>query len=463
MEELFAKLEKSYQQQPYLSVKQRKDILHALAKLLNEHIAEISDAISNDFSYRSSDETLILEIVPCLSAIHYCLKHLNKWVKRRKRHLPWYFAGAKAYVFPQPLGVVGVMVPWNYPLFLAFGPAIYALSAGNRVMIKMSEQSTYLGETLNRLISASPLLTQHIAIINGDVEVAKQFSSLPFGHLLFTGSINVGKLVMQAASKNLTPVTLELGGKSPVIVSKTANPDLFERIFIGKLFNAGQTCLASDYLLIPQGWEEKIEASFRQFMQKRYPDVITNQDYTSIISSTSRSNLLALIDDAREKGGHILQFGEEEAQHNNKMPVYLILNANQDMEVMKKEIFGPILPVLTYKTIDDVTAVIHSMSKPLALYYFGEDKQEKKLMLEGILSGATTINDTLTHVAVDDLPFGGVQYSGMGEYHGREGFDRFSKLKAVFEQSRFSFISMIYPPYSKFGKGLLRYIAGIKK
>ena len=464
MEEQFALLEKNFQQEPYLSVQQRKELLHSLAKLLQKNVAAITAAINQDFGYRSADETFTLEIVPNLSAIDYCLKQLKHWVQPRKRRLPWYFTGAKAYVFPQPLGIVGVMVPWNYPLFLAIGPTIFALAAGNRVMIKMSEQSMHLGKLLEQLIANSPLLSQHIVVINGDLSIAQQFSSLPFAHLLFTGSTQVGKLVMEAASKNLTPVTLELGGKSPVIVSKTARPALFERIFIGKLFNAGQTCLASDYLLIPEGWEQLIETKFSQFMAKRYPNVMTNESYTSIISPNSRASLLALIEDARAKGGRIVQFGEEStASTHHKMPVYLIFNATRDMEVMKKEIFGPILPIITYQSMDEVVHLVNSMSKPLALYYFGQDEKEKKRMIEELLSGATSINDTLSHVAIHDLPFGGVQYSGMGEYHGQEGFDRFSKLKAVFEQSRFSAMSLIYPPVGKMAKALLSYISGIKK
>lgn len=462
MDKIFAQLQKKHQAEPYLPISQRQKMLKALRSLLQENAHEIAEAVSKDFTYRSQEETMFLEILPTVTTIQYCLKHMKKWAEPRKRHVPWYFSTAKAYVFPQPLGVVGIIVPWNYPLYLSMVPAVFALAAGNRLMIKMSELSPHLGKLLYKLIKNCSELNEMVAIINGDISTGKEFSQLPFGHILFTGSIQVGKLIMQSASKNLTPVTLELGGKSPVLVSESANSDLFERIFMGKMFNAGQTCLASDYLLIHEKWEDQMELRFRQFIDKRYPNLLDNDCYTSIISKENKARLENLLDDAREKGGRIVSYGEEAKGRSNKMPVYLVFNANKSMKLMQSEIFGPILPIMTYKTFDKAVEWINSLTKPLALYYFGDNEKEKDILIEEVLSGATTINDTMMHVAIHDLPFGGVEASGMGQYHGQEGFDSFSKLKPVFEQSKRSFVSMMYPPYHAIVRRFLYRLAGIK-
>ncbi|MFA5960510.1 MAG: coniferyl aldehyde dehydrogenase [Tatlockia sp.] len=462
MNNLFAHLQKKHEETPYLPLPVRRKILKQLRHLLQENAYLLAEAISKDFTFRSQEETFFLELLPTVSTIDYCLKHLKSWAKPRKRHTPWYFTTAKAYVFPQPLGVIGIMVPWNYPIFLSVIPAIFALSAGNRVMIKMSEYSPNMGKLLSKIIKNNPVLKEMIVVVNGNLEVAKAFSGLPFDHLLFTGSAQVGKYIMEEASNHLTPITLELGGKSPVIVSTTADSKHFDRIFMGKLFNAGQTCLASDYLLIPEGWEAKIEAHFRQFMAARFPDLLENEAYTAVISKASMKRLNGLLEDARKKGGKIITIGQTEGYKGNKMPVNLILNANPSMLVMQEEIFGPLLPVMTYKSFEKAVEWINSMPKPLALYYFGNSEKEKRLVKNNVLSGATVFNDTLMHAAIHDLPFGGVGASGMGQYHGQEGFDGFSKLKPVLEQSRFNFGSFIYPPYHKWIRVLLLRLAGIK-
>lgn len=457
---IFDLLQIDYQTNPYPSFKERKKILVGLKKALQNDAYCLTEAISKDFTYRSEQESLFLEIFPTIKAINYCLKKMKHWMKRRSRNVSWMFMPARAYLVPQPLGIVGNIVPWNYPVYLALVPAVYAIAAGNRVMIKMSELSPNTGMALQSLI-LSLSLEHIIQVINGDVEVAKEFVSLPFGHLIFTGSTAVGKLVMNTASKNLTPLTLELGGKSPALLSHSMNPKYFKRLFMGKLFNAAQTCIAPDYLLIPSGWEEKVKEEFQKFIDIHYPDLMNNEYYSSIISEDHKLRLLGLVEDARIKGADVLQFGEL-IPSSNKMPVFLLFGATQDMSVMQEEIFGPILPILSYNSMHEAVEYINSLPNPLALYYFGEDAAEQSFVRTHTLSGALTINDTLMHIAIDDLPFGGVGQSGMGQYHGQEGFDTFSKLKPVFKQSRFSTISWFYPPYGALLNIFLSGVGGIK-
>ncbi|HAT1596161.1 TPA: aldehyde dehydrogenase family protein [Legionella pneumophila] len=461
--ELMAEYQSLHQQlksNPYPSLSERKAQLIAIKKILQTEAYTLAEAINKDFTHRPVEETLFLEIFPTIKAINFCLKKMKKWMKKRRRNVSWLFIPAKAYVIPQPLGVVGIMVPWNYPVYLALVPAIYALAAGNRVMIKMSELSPHIGDTLLKLMHAAGL-NHSIRVINGDIELSKQFASLPFGHLMFTGSTNVGKLVMKAASDNLTPVTLELGGKSPAILSPTMNPAYFKRLFMGKLFNAAQTCIAPDYLLIPKGWEDRVEREFRKFINTFYPDLMSNEQYSNIISERHKKRLLDLVEDARSKGARIVEFGHS-IPNSSKLPVFLLFDITNDMLVMKEEIFGPILPVLTYNSINDAVDYINSSPNPLALYYFGEDKIEIKIIQTKTLSGALTINETLMHIAIDDLPFGGVGHSGMGHYHGKEGFDTFSKLKPVLVQRFISTVSWLYPPYGALMRMFLAWVGGIK-
>lgn len=444
---------------PYPSLVTRKETLKQLKKALQENADELAMAVSQDFSHRSKEETLLLEIFPVINAIDYCLGHCKSWMAERKRKVSWLFKPAYAYLLPQPLGVVGIVAPWNYPLFLALVPAVYALAAGNRVMIKMSELTPQTAKLLNDLIQKMKL-NDYLFIMDGDVEVAKKFVSLPFGHILFTGTTEVGKKVMKAASENLTSVTLELGGKSAAILSHSMRMDYLKRLFMGKLFNAGQTCVAPDYLMVPKGWENKITVLFSQLIDEYYPKLMANDDYSAIISNDHKDRLLDLIEDAKLKGADIEQFGDLKAK-GRKIPFYLVFNLNENMRLMQEEIFGPILPVVTYDDFDEALAYINAKPNPLALYYFGEDKREMKKLRRGTLSGALIINDTLMHVAIDDLPFGGVGYSGMGCYHGQEGFDSFSKLKPVFVQRKFSSATWFYPPYGKFLKIFLQKFVGI--
>ncbi|KGP63916.1 aldehyde dehydrogenase [Legionella norrlandica] len=456
----FKSLHTQYELDPYPSLCERKRVLVAIKKALQKEASVLAEAINKDFSHRAAEETLFLEVFPTIKAINYCLKNMKRWMKKRHRHVSWLFIPAKAYVIPQPLGVVGNLVPWNYPVYLALVPTIYALAAGNRVMIKMSELSVNIGDALQTLFQSIGL-ERYVCVVNGDIEVSKQFASLPFGHLIFTGSTHVGKLVMKAASENLTPVTLELGGKSPAVLSCTMNTNYFKRLFMGKLFNAAQTCIAPDYLLIPQGWDEIVEREFKKFINTFYPELMSNKQYTSIITDKHKKRLLDLVEDARSKGARVVEFGQQ-ASESPKLPMYLLFHVTNEMRVMKEEIFGPILPVMTYRSLNDAVNYINSLPNPLALYYFGEDKEEIKLIQTKTLSGALTINETIMHIAIDDLPFGGVGHSGMGHYHGKEGFDSFSKLKPVFAQRLISTVSWFYPPYGTLMRLLLTWIGGIK-
>lgn len=458
---LFNELKCQYEQNPNLSFNERRRILITIKQGLQNNPYELAAAINKDFTHRSQQETLLLEVMPLINAIDYCLSNLKGWMKKRARSVPWTFAPSQAYVVPQPLGIVGNIVPWNYPLYLALAPVIYALSAGNRIMIKMSELAPNTGDALAQFV-ASLGLGHAIIVVNGDVAVSKQFAALPFNHLIFTGSTAVGKLVMAAASEHLTPVTLELGGKSPAVLSLTMKRAYYTRLFMGKLFNAGQTCIAPDYLLVPPSMKNTVINELAYFIDKHYPSLMDNPHYSSLISPAHKSRVLGLIADARAKGAKIIEHGIP-TDNSNKVPLYLVLDVNQDMRLMQEEIFGPILPVVCYDDFSDALSFINKLPNPLALYYFGEDSAERAEIECATLSGALTINDTLMHIAIDNLPFGGVGASGMGQYHGIEGFNSFSKLKPVFKQSRFAAISLLYPPYGSFFQLAVKWIGGIKR
>ena len=458
---IFENKKESFLKNSYPLIAERRDNLLALKRLLQTRASDLARVINADFSHRANAETLFLEVAPAIKAIEYCIANLCKWTKPRKRHIAWYLKPSKACLIAQPLGVIGVIAPWNYPIYLSIVPLVYALAAGNHVMIKMSELTPTTGLLLEQLINQHPALKEVITIINGGVDLAKEFAALPFGHLLFTGSSEIGKQVMATASQNLTPVTLELGGKSPALVSSSVEPAYLDRLFMGKLFNGGQTCVAPDYLLLPRGMEGRLENLFGKFLEKHYPDLINNDNYTSIISSHHKERLQDLLADAKSLGARVVEYGNEQ-NNNRKMPVYLLFDVKPDMAIMKEEIFGPLLPVSSYDTFQDALDVIVDKPNPLALYYFGNDDEEIRQLQRNTLSGALVINDTIMHLAADDLPFGGVGHSGMGHYHGQEGFDTFSKLKPVFIQRRFSPVTWLYPPYGLLLNLFLRYIAGIR-
>ena len=344
-------------------------------------------------------------------------------------------------------GVVGIIVPWNYPLYLAIGPLIGALAAGNRVMLKMSESTPATGQLLKELL-AQIFPEDQVAVVLGEAEVGIAFSKLSFDHLLFTGSTSVGRHVMRAAAENLTPVTLELGGKSPAIVSTDVPlADAAERIAFGKTLNAGQTCVAPDYVLVPRPRIDEFVEAYRKVVRRFYPQLADNPDYTSIINRRQQARLQGYLDDAQAKGARLLPLFEQGQER--RMPHCLLLDVTDEMQVMQDEIFGPLLPVVPYDEIGQALAYVNARPRPLALYYFGYDRAEQRHVLRHTHSGGVCLNDTLLHVAQDDLPFGGVGPSGMGHYHGHDGYLTFSKAKGVFIKQRFYAARMIYPPYGK--------------
>ncbi|WP_455923894.1 coniferyl aldehyde dehydrogenase [Pseudomonas putida] len=449
LEPLFQAQRQAFATNPMPPAAQRRQWLKSLRELLVAEQQALVDALRSDFGNRSTDETLLAELMPSLQNIHYASRHLNGWMKPSRRKVGSAFQPASAKVVYQPLGVVGVIVPWNYPLFLAIGPLVGALSAGNRVMLKLSEATPATGLLLKRLLERA-FPTDLVCVVLGEADVGIAFSRLPFDHLLFTGATSIGRQVMRAAADNLTPVTLELGGKSPAIVSQDVPlKDAAQRIAFGKTLNAGQTCVAPDYVLVPRERVDAFVDAFRQAVLGFYPQVRDNPDYTSIINQRQLARLNHYLQDAQAKGARVIGLYPPEQTADRCLAPHVLLEVNDQMTVMQDEIFGPLLPIVPYDRLDDALAYVNARPRPLALYYFGYDRAEQQRVLEHTHSGGACMNDTLLHVAQDDMPFGGVGPSGMGHYHGHEGFLTFSKAKGVLVKQRFNAARLIYPPYGK--------------
>ncbi|UVK88141.1 coniferyl aldehyde dehydrogenase [Pseudomonas sp. B21-051] len=447
LDRLFAAQRAAYAANPMPPADQRQQWLKALRELLSQERQALVEAISADFSHRSADETLLAELMPSLHGIHYASRHLKGWMKSSRRKVGMAFQPASAKVVYQPLGVVGIIVPWNYPLYLAIGPLVGALAAGNRVMLKLSESTPATGQLLKTLLGRI-FPEDLVCVVLGEADIGVAFSRLRFDHLLFTGATSIGKHVMRAAAENLTPVTLELGGKSPAIVSRDVPlKDAAERIAFGKTLNAGQTCVAPDYVLVPQDRVGAFVEAYRQVVNNFYPTLADNPDYTAIINERQLARLNGYVSDATSKGALLIPLFEQ--GQGRRMPHSLLLNVTDEMTVMQDEIFGPLLPIVPYQDLDQAFAYINQRPRPLALYYFGYDKREQNRVLHETHSGGVCLNDTLLHVAQDDMPFGGIGPSGMGHYHGHEGFLTFSKAKGVLIKQRFNAARLIYPPYGK--------------
>ncbi|MGE8323955.1 MAG: coniferyl aldehyde dehydrogenase [Pseudomonas sp.] len=445
----FAAQRQAFAGNPLPPAAQRRQWLKSLRQALLAGQAELTEAISQDFAGRSADETLLAELLPSVQALRHAEQHLQRWMRARRRRVGLAFQPARAQVHYQPLGVVGIIVPWNYPLLLAIGPMTCALAAGNRVMLKLSEATPTTGQALKRLLQRV-FPSDLVSVVLGEVEVGQAFARLPFDHLLFTGATSVGRQVMLAAAQNLTPVTLELGGKSPAIVSADVPLDsAAERIAFGKGLNAGQTCLAPDYVLVPRERLEGFRDAYQRAVHRLYPRIADNPDYTAIINLRQLQRLQHLLDDARDKGAQVLNLYPNEARQGRRLPPHLLWGVNDGMQVMQDEIFGPLLPLVPYDSLDQALAYINQRPRPLALYYFGYDRAGQEQVLRHTHSGGVCLNDTLLHVAQDDLPFGGIGPSGMGHYHGHDGFLTFSKTKAVLAKQRFNAARLIYPPYGK--------------
>ncbi|QBF24660.1 coniferyl aldehyde dehydrogenase [Pseudomonas tructae] len=452
---LFARQRQAFAGNPMPLVAQRLQWLKSLRSALLAQQQGLIAAINKDFSGRSADETLLAELMPSIQGLRHAEKHLKQWMKASKRTVGLAFQPASAQVQYQPLGVVGIIVPWNYPLFLAIGPLTCALAAGNRVMLKLSEATPATGQLLKQLLG-QVFPEDLVSVVLGEADVAQAFSRLPFDHLLFTGATSVGRQVMLAAAENLTPVTLELGGKSPAIVSASVPlADAAERIAFGKTLNAGQTCVAPDYVLVPRERLDDFANAYQSVVRRFYPTLADNPDYSAIINPRHLARLQSYLDDARSKGAEIIDLYPQEPRQGRRLPPHLLLKVSDDMRVMQDEIFGPLLPLVPYDSLDQALTYINQRPRPLALYYFGYERSEQQHVLEHTHSGGVCLNDTLLHVAQDDLPFGGIGPSGMGHYHGHEGFLTFSKAKAVFAKQRLNAARLIYPPY---GKSLLKLV-----
>jgi coniferyl-aldehyde dehydrogenase len=451
MHDALAAQKTAYSQNPVPSAHERIERIARLRRTLVKYQDEIASAISEDFGNRSIHETKIGEIMTCLEQCTYYSKHLTSWMKPSKRHVSAIHQPAKAWVQYQPLGVIGIMAPWNYPLLLSVGPLICALAAGNHAMLKISSSSKSFGKVLERAL-AEVFPNDLVTVINGGGPISDAFCRLPFDEIVFTGSIPVGKTVMAAAAENLVPVILELGGKSPAIVHPSMSlKDAAERISAGKFWNAGQTCVAPDYVFLPRGRTREFVAHMRHFATSMYPTLRNNPDYTSIINDKQYSRIQGYLDDAREQGAEFFEFNpaNEDLDSVRKIAPTLVANVTPDMALCQQEIFGPVLPIIEYDDIDETISYINARQRPLALYYFDYDADRAEYMARRTHSGHFGINQVLTHVAQDDLPFGGVGASGMGKYHGEEGFYNMSHARSVMVKPRFYALKMILPPFGK--------------
>jgi coniferyl-aldehyde dehydrogenase len=459
---LLALQKQAFQQEPFPDTPIRRDRLNRMIRMVQSNLNEFCSAVSQDFSGRSVDETLQLELIPSVEGARYYRKHVGRWMKPVKRSLPLVLQPAKAQVVVQPLGVVGIITTWNYPLYMAMGPLSGALAAGNRALIKVSEHAPASGAALKHAFSQW-FEESEVAVVEGDAQVGAAFSALPLDHLLFTGSTMVGRKIMAAAAPNLTPVTLELGGKSPAIVT-TSFPlaETARRLVWGKSINAGQTCVAPDYVCCPKDSVDTLVSLMKESYQSFFPQGVGSEDHTAIIHQGHYQRLRRMIQDAQDKGATVIPLGQA-PDGSRKWPLTLITGVRDDMLLMQEEIFGPLLPIVPYDHLSELISELQAKPRPLALYYFGASAKDAAQVARNTHAGGMCHNDCVLHVGVDDLPFGGIGPSGMGHYHGKEGFLTFSKTKAVFSKGRLNSTSLIYPPYGKsIQQWIYRYFLGKK-
>nr|WP_321507820.1 coniferyl aldehyde dehydrogenase [uncultured Celeribacter sp.] len=450
----FDQMRGAYQDQPHVSYDLRWDRLDRLEKALLAAENELIAAMSEDFSYRSPLESRLFDVNVVLAEIRSTKKYLKRWMRVQRVTTPLLYKPARAEIHPQPLGVVGIIAPWNFPVQLALGPMVPALAAGNRVMLKPSELTPQTAEVLAEMIEGA-FDGDEVCVVTGGADVAAAFSALPFDHLFFTGSTQIGRRVAEAAASNLTPVTLELGGKSPAVIMPSADLDrAARRIVWGKLSNAGQICVAPDYVLVPRKILPAFADALMARMTKMFPAGIDSPDYSAIVSDRHLSRLDALLAEAETHGAEIRRLtaktsaktGKEAATNARKFAPALVIDPPHQITLMQEEIFGPILPLVPYDTPEQALRYVAERDHPLALYVFAEERKEQDLWLQHSLSGGAVVNDTVIHVAFDTLPFGGVGASGIGAYHGQAGFDRFSHLKSVVRQSKWNGMFVAEPP-----------------
>ena len=446
---LFSIQKAAFAAEPAPSRETRIARLDALLHAVESHEQEIIEAIRDDFGARAPEETILAEILTTVGAVRYAKKSLASWMRPRRVSTPLHMLPGKSRIEPQPLGVIGIVSPWNYPVNLALTPAVAALAAGDRVMIKPSELTPKTSELLKKIMAIA-FEESVLAVVTGGVETGEAFVRTPFDHLFFTGSTAIGRRVAEAAAMNLTPVTLELGGKSPTLIDESARLEAAaSAIAQGKMLNAGQTCVAPDYVLAPAGKVDAAVEAIAGAARKLYPEIDTTPDYASIISDRHFERLKAMVEEARDAGAKIVEVGSSNALHpQRKLPLTIVVEPPENLRLMQEEIFGPILPVLSVSSPDEAIARVNRGERPLALYWFGEDGAARDKVLTRTVSGGVTVNGTLWHVAQERLPFGGVGKSGMGAYHGEAGFLTFSHMKPVFYQSKLSGGGALNPPFT---------------
>ena len=454
--EQLVRLKQACQAQPMPSLAQRRSRLTALKSALLAHKQALCDALALDYGQRSDYDSLVADILPCVMQINYSLKRLKGWMKPVRRHPGLLLAPARVEVHYQPLGVVGIMVPWNFPVMLSLGPLIGAIAAGNRAMIKLSEFTPHTNAALRTLLEAV-FDDDEVVLIEGDAGLAAAFSTLPFDHLLFTGSTAVGRQVMAAAAPQLTPLTLELGGKSPCLIA----PDMplalaVERMIFGKSLNAGQICVAPDYVLLPRGQELAFIEAYQAHFRRLYPKGLDSPDYGSIINRAQYERLTAWLAEAKQAGAQVHPCASPARDDGARRLVpHLLTEVPGHCQLMQQEIFGPLLPLVPYDSIEEAIAYVAARPRPLALYLMSLDETLQSRLIRETHAGGMAINECLFQVAADDAPFGGIGPSGMGHYHGHEGFLTFSKAKTVLRRGRFSTGNLIHPPYRRWYQQLM--------
>ncbi len=447
-----------------VSLDARRDRLQRAVAMIADNAGQLCDALSEDFGHRSRDQSMITDIAASVGPLRHALKHMARWSRPARRPVlfPLGLLGARGRIEYQPKGVVGIIAPWNFPVQLVMSPLAGVFAAGNRAMVKTSEYtpmvSALMAELAGRYFDPAEL-----AFVAGGPEAGRAFAEMPFDHLLFTGATGIARHILHAAADNLTPVTLELGGKSPVVVGRSADiAQAAERVALGKMLNAGQICLAPDYMLVPEEKEAAVVDGLVAAASRMYPTLLSNPDYTAVINDRHYQRLTGWIDDARAKGAEVIMVNpanEDFAGANaRKLPLHIIRNPTDDMLVMQEEIFGPVLPVRSYARIEDAIGEVNRRDRPLALYYFGSDRTERRQMLDRTISGGVTVNDVIFHVSQEELPFGGIGPSGMGAYHGEIGFRTFSHAKAVYSQPRIDVAKLagMKPPYGKATQATIR-------
>ena len=465
IQQVFNQQRLAFEQDSYPSVNHRIERLMRLRQVILDGQHTLLEAVCADFGHRSMAESRVAEIAGTIAAIDYAISHVAKWMQKRRHSTSIWFLPASNYVVCQPIGVVGIIAPWNYPVNLSLVPLAFALAAGNRAMVKMSELSPATTQVLSDLLSHR-FDDEEVMLTGGDATDSAYFSALAFDHLLFTGSPHVGRMVMAAAAKNLTPVTLELGGKCPVIVDDDYSiSEAASRILWGKTFNAAQTCVAPDYVLVPRGEANAFVEAITEHYAAQFPRGAVDESYTSIINQANYDRLTALVDEARAAGAtiHTAERATEELAQARKIPLTLVVNPPLDSRLMQEEIFGPILPVIEHDGLEAALRHVAKGEHPLGLYYFGNSAHSRKTVLEKSISGGVAINDVMLQFLQVDLPFGGVGGSGFGRYHGRAGFETFSHLKSIFVQrglGSFTGLKLLYPPHGPVARQVIKLMGG---